>query len=86
MAELRTDELPAQRAARGIPVQNFWFSLVFDDGTTREMLAYATPLKDEGRAARSMFWWTSQAKTDGTGAQPVGGYVESSADAIIAGT
>jgi signal transduction histidine kinase/FixJ family two-component response regulator len=48
--ELTTDELPAQRAAKGIPVQNFEFNLVFDDGTTREMLAYATPLlDDEGR-------------------------------------
>ncbi len=45
--ELRTDELPAQRAAHGIPVENFEFTLVFDDGTDREMLAYATTLRNE---------------------------------------
>ena len=44
--ELRSSQLPAQLAARGIPVQDFEFSLVFDDGTSREMLAYATPLRD----------------------------------------
>ena len=48
--ELRLDELPAQRAARGEDVENFEFSLVFDDGTTRHMLGYGTPLQDdEGR-------------------------------------
>ena len=45
--ELRLDELPAQRAARGEDVQNFEFSLVFDDGTTRHMLGYGTPLRDD---------------------------------------
>jgi PAS domain S-box-containing protein len=45
--ELRSDELPAQRAARGVLVQDFEFSLVFDDGTTRHMLGYGTPLLDE---------------------------------------
>jgi PAS domain S-box-containing protein len=44
--ELQADELPAQRAAHGIPVQNFEFTLVFDDGTQREMLAYATTLRN----------------------------------------
>ena len=45
--ELRTDELPAQRAARGEQVRDFEFSLVFDDGATRHMLGYGTPLRDE---------------------------------------
>jgi PAS domain S-box-containing protein len=48
--ELRNDELPAQRAARGEKVQDFEFSLVFDDGTTRHVVGYGTPLHDaEGR-------------------------------------
>jgi len=45
--ELKTAELPAQRAARGHPVRDFEFSIVFGDGASREMLAYATPLRDE---------------------------------------
>ena len=45
--ELRLDELPAQRAARGEHVQDFEFSLVFDDGTIRHVLGYGTPLLDE---------------------------------------
>ena len=45
--ELRDDELPSQQAARGFPVDNFEFSFVFDDGTTRDMLAYGTPLRDD---------------------------------------
>jgi PAS domain S-box-containing protein len=45
--ELRPDELPAQRAARGEPVQDFEVELVFDDGTVRNLLAYGTPLLDE---------------------------------------
>ena len=45
--ELSTDELPAQRAARGFQVQDFEFSLVFDDGTKREVVGYGTPLWDE---------------------------------------
>jgi PAS domain S-box-containing protein len=44
--ELRIDELPARRAARGENVQDFEYSLVFDDGTARELLAYGTPLWD----------------------------------------
>jgi len=50
--ELTTDELPAQRAAAGCPVDTFEFTLVFDDGTTREMLAYATPVRDHGGRTR----------------------------------
>ena len=45
--ELMLDELPAQRAARGEHVKDFEFSLVFDDGTTRHVLGYGTPLLDE---------------------------------------
>ena len=45
--ELRLDELPAQRAAMGEHVQDFEFSLVFDDGTIRHVLGYGTPLLDE---------------------------------------
>ena len=44
--ELRIDELPARRAARGENVQDFEYSLVFDDGTARDLLAYGTPLWD----------------------------------------
>jgi PAS domain S-box-containing protein len=44
--ELGLDELPARRAARGENVQDFEYSLVFDDGTTRHLLAYGTPLWD----------------------------------------
>ncbi len=48
--ELQPDELPAQRAARGFQVQDFEFSLVFDDGTIRHVVGYGTPLRDdEGR-------------------------------------
>ena len=49
---LRNDELPAQRAARGEHVQDFEFSLVFDDGMIRDVLAYGTPLKDDDGALR----------------------------------
>jgi signal transduction histidine kinase len=45
--ELRLDELPAQRAAQGEDVQDFEFSLVFDDGTIRHMLGYGTSLRDD---------------------------------------
>ena len=48
--ELRLDELPAQRAARGAYVRDFEFDLVFDDGAMRHLLGYGTPLRDaEGR-------------------------------------
>jgi two-component system CheB/CheR fusion protein len=50
--DLPNEELPCQRAARGVPVQDFEFSLLFDDGTTREMLAYATPLADDENQLR----------------------------------
>jgi PAS domain S-box-containing protein len=45
--ELSNNELPAQRAARGVPVQDFEFSLVFEDGTPRHVVGYGTPLRDE---------------------------------------
>jgi PAS domain S-box-containing protein len=45
--ELRLDELPAQRSARGVPVNDFEFSLVFDDGSVRHVLGYGTPLLDK---------------------------------------
>jgi len=45
--ELRNDELPAQRAARGLQVRDFEFSLVFDDGTARSVVGYGTPLRDD---------------------------------------
>jgi len=45
--ELRLDELPAQRAARGENVHNVEFTLAFDDGVVREVLGYGTPLLDE---------------------------------------
>jgi PAS domain S-box-containing protein len=44
---LRLDELPAQRAARGEEVRDFEFSLAFDDGTTKHLLGYGAPLRDE---------------------------------------
>lgn len=48
--ELGNDELPAQRAARGEPVSDFEFSLVFDDGIVRDVVGYGTPLwDDQGR-------------------------------------
>jgi hypothetical protein len=51
--ELHADELPAQRAARGAQVRDFEFSLVFDDGTTRHLIGYGTPLRDdEGRRGK----------------------------------
>ena len=50
--ELRLDELPAQRAAHGEQVKDFEFSLVFNDGTTRELLGYGTPLLDKQQRPR----------------------------------
>ncbi|MCE9562631.1 MAG: PAS domain S-box protein [Planctomycetes bacterium] len=50
--ELGTKELPAQRAARGIAVADFEFALIFDDGTTRAILSYATPLWDDAGRPR----------------------------------
>jgi PAS domain S-box-containing protein len=45
--ELASDDLPAQRAARGIPVRDFEFTLAFDDGTSRDVVGYGSPLWDE---------------------------------------
>ena len=45
--ELRLDELPAQRAARGEHLKDLEFSLVFEDGITKHLLSYGTPLLDE---------------------------------------
>jgi PAS domain S-box-containing protein len=45
--ELRLDELPAQRSARGAHVKDFEFTLVFDDGMVRHVLGYGTPLLDD---------------------------------------
>ena len=45
--ELAPYELPAQRAARGEPVKEFEFDLVFDDGVVLNLLGYGTPLFDE---------------------------------------
>lgn len=45
--ELRLEELPAQRAARGEPVKDFEFDVVFDDGTVLNLLGSGTPLLDE---------------------------------------
>jgi PAS domain S-box-containing protein len=50
--ELRVDELPAQRAARGEHVKDFEFSLVFDDGAFHHLLGYGTPLLDKQGSAR----------------------------------
>jgi C4-dicarboxylate-specific signal transduction histidine kinase len=48
--ELHTDELPAQRAASGVPVRDFEFDLVFEDGKTYSVIGYGIPLLDnEGR-------------------------------------
>jgi PAS domain S-box-containing protein len=48
--ELRLEELPAQRSARGEHVRDFEFSLVFDDGEVRHALGYGNPLLDsQGR-------------------------------------
>jgi PAS domain S-box-containing protein len=45
--ELRPDELPGQRAARGETVKDFEFELVFDDGTVLNLLGSGTPLLDD---------------------------------------
>ena len=50
--ELRRDELPAERAARGEIVHDFEFSLRFDDGSVRELIAHAVPLWDEAMRPR----------------------------------
>ena len=50
--ELRQEELPAQRAARGELVRDFGIELVFEDGTAHNLLAYGTPLLDEQGQSR----------------------------------
>jgi len=50
--EMALDELPVQKAARGIPVRDFEFSLAFSDGTVRHVLGNATPLLDKLRKPR----------------------------------
>jgi PAS domain S-box-containing protein len=50
--KLQPEELPVQRAARGAVVNNFEFSVVFDDGTTRHLLGNASPLRDEQGVVR----------------------------------
>ena len=45
--ELPVNELPAQRAARGEKVQDFEFSLVFNDGAIRNVVGNGAPLLDE---------------------------------------
>jgi PAS domain-containing protein len=52
--ELRHDELPAHRAASGVPVKDFEFTLVFDDGMVRPVLGYGTPLLDNKGCPRGM--------------------------------
>jgi len=50
--ELDNDELPAQRAARGEDVRDFEFRLVFDDGTSRDVVGSGTPLWDDKGQSR----------------------------------
>lgn len=50
--ELDHDELPVQRAARGLPVHGMEFSFVFDDGTSRDQLGYGTTLWDDAGKPR----------------------------------
>ena len=50
--ELRLDELPAQRSARGEHIKDFEFTLAFDDGLLRHVLGYGTPLFDEQGSPR----------------------------------
>jgi PAS domain S-box-containing protein len=53
--ELPVDELPAQRAARGEKIQDFEFSLVFNDGAVRNVVGNGAPLLDErGKPRGSM--------------------------------
>ncbi len=50
---LANTALPMQRAAaRGEEIRGFEFTLVFDDGTSRELIGNAVPLRDERGAAR----------------------------------
>ena len=45
--DLRSEELPVQRAAHGIEIRGFEQEIVFADGIVRPMLGNATPLWDE---------------------------------------
>ncbi len=50
--ELRVEELPAQRAARGEKVRDMEFSLVFEDGTINHVLGNGSQLLDESGNSR----------------------------------
>ena len=45
--ELPSEELPAQRAARGMEVRDWECEIRFEDGTSEHILGHATPLRDE---------------------------------------
>lgn len=45
--ELLPEELPVQVAAQGIPVTDYEFDLVFDNGTVFHLLGNATPILDQ---------------------------------------
>jgi PAS domain S-box-containing protein len=84
--ELSIDELPAQRAARGIQVQDFEFNLVFNDGTKRDIVGYGTPLWDEKgkpRGAVHILVDITERKKAEEKIQILAKSVESSNDAII---
>lgn len=86
---LADHELPCQLAARGFPIQNFEFSLAFDDGTTRDMLAYATPVLNEDGQPRGAIHVlvdiTSRNQAELVRSR-LAAIVESSGDAIIGRT
>ena len=44
---LTNGELPAQRVAKGAELKDYEFTIAFDDGTSRQVVGYGTPLKDE---------------------------------------
>jgi len=50
--ELRPEDLPVQRAARGEVVRDFEETVVFADGTVRHLLGNATPLRGPDGALR----------------------------------
>ncbi len=53
--ELRPDEMPVQLSARGIVLRNFEFDFVYPDGTIRNVLGNASPLRDpEGNVKGSV--------------------------------
>jgi two-component system sensor kinase FixL len=51
-SEMRGEDLPAQRAARGEVVRDFEETVVFEDGSSHEMIAYASPLRDDSGTPR----------------------------------